>query len=126
MKIDKSFVITCATSRESLVSAKSVVDLAHNPNVILTARNSREAVAILGRDQRVAQPLTDIVMPGRSGAEVANEALRLRRPIKVLLTSGYAQEVLAAQSANNNFPIVTRPCRPQELAEELGRFLRTG
>jgi len=30
MKIDKSFVIHCATSRESLIIVKSIIDLAHN------------------------------------------------------------------------------------------------
>ena len=33
MKIDKSFVIHCATSRESLVIVKSIIDLAHNLNL---------------------------------------------------------------------------------------------
>ena len=33
MKIDKSFVIQCATSRESLVIVKSIIDLAHNLNL---------------------------------------------------------------------------------------------
>jgi signal transduction histidine kinase len=93
---------------------------------VLTARSGREAVAILGRDQRVDLLLTDVVMPGMSGVEVANEALRLRRGIKVLLTSGYAHEVLAAHGANNNFPMVAKPYRAHELAEKLDHLLRVG
>jgi len=37
MKIDKSFVIYCATSRESLVIVKSIIDLAHNLNLKVVA-----------------------------------------------------------------------------------------
>jgi len=37
MKIDKSFVIQCATSRESLVIVKSIIDLAHNLNLKVVA-----------------------------------------------------------------------------------------
>ena len=37
MKIDKSFVIQCSTSRESLVIVKSIIDLAHNLNLKVVA-----------------------------------------------------------------------------------------
>jgi len=37
MKVDKSFVIQCASSRESLVIVKSIIDLAHNLNLKVVA-----------------------------------------------------------------------------------------
>jgi CheY-like chemotaxis protein len=63
-------------------------------------------------------------MPGMSGVEVANEAKRLRRGIKVLLTSGYARDVVAAQIADRDFRVVTKPYAQDDLATALGRLLR--
>ncbi|MEJ0069653.1 MAG: EAL domain-containing protein [Pseudomonadota bacterium] len=37
MKIDKSFVIECPQSRESLIIVKSIIDLAHNLNLKVIA-----------------------------------------------------------------------------------------
>jgi DNA-binding NtrC family response regulator len=69
---------------------------------------------------------TDVVMPlGISGVDVAKEAQRLRRGIKILLTSGYTPEILAQQGANGNFPIFTKPYRQQELIEEIRRVLHS-
>ena len=51
MKIDKSFVIQCVTSRESLVIVKSIIDLAHNLNLKVVAEGveTLEALELLRR-----------------------------------------------------------------------------
>jgi EAL domain-containing protein (putative c-di-GMP-specific phosphodiesterase class I) len=50
MKIDKSFVIQCPRSRESLIIVKSIVDLAHNLGlkVIAEGVETPEVLALLG------------------------------------------------------------------------------
>jgi DNA-binding LytR/AlgR family response regulator len=60
---------------------------------------------------------------GISGVEVAKEAMRARPGIKVLLTSGYAQEVLAAHGAHEQFPFFAKPYKQKQLAGEIRRVL---
>ena len=92
---------------------------------VLAAADGTEAIGILGDGQRIDLLFTDIVMPlGISGVEVAKEAKRLHANIKVLLTSGYTQDVIAAEGANGNFPLVTKPYRQQELAQEVRRIMK--
>jgi CheY-like chemotaxis protein len=94
---------------------------------VLTASNGTEAIAILRTDQHIDLLFSDVVMPrGVSGVEVAKEAQRLRRGIKILLTSGYTPEMLAQQGANGNFPIFTKPYRQQDLAQEVRRIMLSG
>ena len=61
---------------------------------VLPARDAREAEALCRPDEVVDLLLTDIVLPGMGGPELA-ERLRRRRPgLKVLFMSGYADEAL--------------------------------
>jgi CheY-like chemotaxis protein len=67
-----------------------VVDLLSSQGLrALTASGSYQALQILG-DQHVDVLLTDIVMPGKTGVDLAAEAKRLRPEIKVLFVTGYA------------------------------------
>ena len=67
---------------------------------------------------------SDVVMPnGMSGIELAREARRLSKRIKILLTSGYAGDVLARHRAVDEFPIVDKPFRLADLARRLRSIL---
>jgi signal transduction histidine kinase/HAMP domain-containing protein len=89
------------------------------------ARNGAEALRMLQSDQEFELLLTDIVMPnGMSGVELAREARRLRRGIKILLTSGYARDVLQRHDAVDEFPIIRKPFRFIELARSLQAVLQ--
>jgi CheY-like chemotaxis protein len=67
---------------------------------------------------------SDVVMPnGMSGVELAREARRLSKGIKILLTSGYAENVLERHGAVDEFPIIDKPFRLADLAERLRSIL---
>ncbi len=57
---------------------------------------------------------TDVVMPGRSGVELAEELRRTHPTLPVVLTSGYSH-VLAQQGAQG-FPLLNKPYSMDELA----------
>ena len=80
------------------------------------ASNGNEALEIAGRAQIIDLLFTDIVMPGGlSGWQLA-ESIRLRRPeIKVVFTSGYANDVTQIQSRQVLF--LPKPYRLNKLAE---------
>jgi DNA-binding LytR/AlgR family response regulator len=60
---------------------------------------------------------------GMNGVELAREARRLNKGIKVLLTSGYAGNVLEQHGALDEFPIIDKPYRLADLAWRLRSIL---
>jgi signal transduction histidine kinase len=90
------------------------------------ARNGSEALRML-QSEEFDLLLSDIVMPnGISGIEVAREARRLNKGIKVLLASGYAGEALERHQAVDEFPIIDKPFRMSELAGRVRSILQEG
>jgi signal transduction histidine kinase/ActR/RegA family two-component response regulator len=91
---------------------------------VIAAASGTEAIAILGGKQPLDLLFADVVMPhGVSGVEVAREALRVRKGIKVLLTSGYAPDVVVAEGADDRFPMLAKPYRRHDLADTVHRVL---
>ena len=67
---------------------------------VVEARSGREAVALLETDaRRFDLLLTDLVMPGMSGRELADRAASVRPGIKVLFMSGYTDDALGNHGA---------------------------
>ncbi|WP_155255665.1 response regulator, partial [Bradyrhizobium elkanii] len=90
------------------------------------ARNGAEALWML-QSEEFDLVLSDIVMPnGINGIEVAREARRLNKRIKVLLASGYAGDVLERHQAVGEFPIIDKPFRMSDLAARLRSILHEG
>jgi len=91
---------------------------------VVCARNGAEAIQMLESGQEFELLLSDIVMPnGMNGVELAREARRLRKGIKILLTSGYAGVVLERHQAVDEFPIIDKPFRQADLARRLRSIL---
>ncbi len=90
------------------------------------ARNGTEALRMLEAEE-FDLLLSDIVMPnGFNGIEIAREARRLNKGIKILLASGYAGDVLERHKAAGEFPLIDKPFRMSELAERLRLILHDG
>lgn len=54
--------------------------------------------------------LTDMVMPGMSGADLTKAIRRIRPKIKVILASGYSEDIVAQELDNfENFDFITKP-----------------
>jgi signal transduction histidine kinase/HAMP domain-containing protein len=91
---------------------------------VLCARNGAEAIQMLQSGQEFELLFSDVVMPnGMSGVELAREARRLSTGIKILLTSGYAGNVLERHGAVDEFPIIDKPFRLADLARRLRSIL---
>lgn len=84
--------------------------------------NGRDALKRLERDRDFALLFTDIVMPGEvSGVELA-QRVRARYPgIAILLTTGYSDRALDAQS--RHFDLVRKPYRRADLATRIRALL---
>src|ERR1700682_3586489 len=91
---------------------------------VLCARNGAEAIQMFEGGQEFDLLFSDVVMPnGMNGVELAREARRLSKGIKILLTSGYAGDVLERHQAVGEFPIIDKPYRLADLAQRLRSIL---
>ena len=61
---------------------------------VLTAGNGKEALALLKQETAINLMVTDMVMPGMTGRELATRVKALRPGIKILFTSGYTDDDL--------------------------------
>jgi PAS domain S-box-containing protein len=92
---------------------------------VTAAVDGNEALQRLGTDMHVDLLFTDIVMPGGlNGWELAEQARKARPNLRVLLTSGYALETLAAQGhLRDGWLLLAKPYRKAELARRLREAL---
>ena len=83
---------------------------------VLEAANAAQALEFAGRPEvDLDLLLTDVVMPGMSGVELA-DTLRRRLPgLRVLLMSGYTEEIVLAE--DSDYAFVAKPFTPQSLVD---------
>jgi PAS domain S-box-containing protein len=91
---------------------------------VLCARDGAEAIRIVESGKAFDLLFSDIVMPnGISGVELARELVRRSMGVKILLTSGYAGDVLEHHQAAGEFPIIDKPFRRSDLVQRLQSIL---
>jgi signal transduction histidine kinase len=92
---------------------------------VLRARNGAEAIEIFGSGEEFDLLFSDVVMPnGMNGVELAREARQRNKDIKVLLTSGYAGDIMERHRAIGEFPLIDKPFRLGDLARRLRSILQ--
>jgi two-component system cell cycle response regulator CpdR len=83
------------------------------------AEGGPQALTLLADDPSLRIMITDIRMPGMSGLELADEAIRRRPELRVILISGYANQQYQW------WPFLMKPFRMSSLTDlivrELGR-----
>jgi CheY-like chemotaxis protein len=92
---------------------------------VLTASDAEEALATArAHDGEIDLLLTDVVMPGRSGKDLAAEMNALRRGVKVLFMSGYSQDVIVHQGAlEQGVQLIEKPFPAESLLLRLREIL---
>ncbi len=85
----------------------------------LAATNASEALALIDSDSVIDLLFTDIVMPGAmNGKELADEAVRRRPKLKVLFTSGYAENAIMHHGRlDPGVLLLPKPYRKAQLAQ---------
>jgi CheY-like chemotaxis protein len=87
---------------------------------VISASNGTDAIQMLKSDKKFDLLFSDIVMPrGITGVELARAAKQQCNGIKILLTSGNAEDVLARYGAVGEFPVIGKPFLRAELAQYL-------
>ncbi len=125
-----------ARGRETVLLVEdemSVRDLAHAilnklGYTILRASNGSEAIQIAERHrERIDLLLTDVVMPGMNGRELAERLLTLHPETKVLYTSGYTENVIVHHGVlEENLHFIGKPYSLQSLSKKIRETLDQG
>lgn len=80
---------------------------------VLVAEHGAAALQLLESDAELDIMVTDILMPGIRGDELADRAVVLRPDLKVVLISGYCEP------AHMKWPFLRKPFRMKELALQI-------
>ena len=89
---------------------------------VAVASNAREARAMIADQGWPALLLTDIIMPGGSGTDLAAELIEQRPELRVLVTSGLGPSD-SGRSGATPYPFLQKPYEAGELARAVRRLL---
>ena len=87
---------------------------------VIEAHSGAQALTILREGQAVDLLFTDVVMPGMSGRQLADQATELRPGLKVLFTSGYTENAIVHHGRlDPGVHLLSKPYRREDLARRL-------
>jgi PAS domain S-box-containing protein len=92
---------------------------------VLVAQSGTEAFEVIDRHpETIDLLLTDVVMPGSTGKEVAEKVSVLRPEIRVLYMSGYPESVVASQGVvDQGIRLMCKPFQADDLLEHVRAVL---
>jgi two-component system cell cycle response regulator CpdR len=91
---------------------------------VTTAHNGLEALDTLAKDAPFDLLLTDIVMPGMDGVELAQKATDLCSTIKVMFITGFAAVAITKnQPSTENARVLSKPFHLNDLVKQVELLL---
>ncbi len=94
---------------------------------VLEAGNAAEALRIAATEHDIALIVSDVIMPGMRGPELASRISKLRPKARVLLTSGHTDAPEAFRDGDGNpIPFISKPFTPDRLAHKVRAVLDGG
>jgi signal transduction histidine kinase len=91
---------------------------------VLAAASADEALALAQGTSRIDLLVTDVVMPGFSGRDLARAVVGMFPEIRVLLISGYAPQPSAeAGRSEKAWPLLQKPFTPEALLREIDALI---
>jgi PAS domain S-box-containing protein len=109
---------------EASVRRLAVLGLRSLGYTVLEAANAAEALRIAATEHGIALVVSDVIMPGIRGPELATRLRSLRPKARVLLTSGHTDAPQGFRDADGNpIPFVSKPFTPDRLAHKVRAVL---
>jgi len=98
--------------------------LARAGYTVVSARNAEEAAAIFAaRAAEISLLLTDVIMPGMHGPELAARLAASRPHLPVVFVSGYSDEMPALPVVSSRAAFVAKPFTPAALVRAIDTLL---
>jgi signal transduction histidine kinase len=110
---------------EEMVRKLMLEGLRRDGYSVLAAGNATEAISLLGRDARqIDLLLTDLMMPGMNGMELARRLMLSHPAMKVLLISGYTEEEIGKfVRKESGTAFLQKPITPSVLCRKVREVL---
>jgi signal transduction histidine kinase len=108
---------------EDLVRAGTSEMLAELGHTVVEASSGADALQQIDENPGVDLVITDYLMPGMTGAELAAEIQKRRPELPILLATGYAT---LAGDQMASLPLLTKPFRQHELAARIAALVGGG
>ena len=100
-------------------------------HMVTAKNNGLEALAVLSDSKTMAKEppyellLTDIVMPGMDGIELASRATKICPELKVMFITGFAAVAIGQQASDKNeTKILSKPFHLNELVSQVNMLLQ--
>jgi PAS domain S-box-containing protein len=92
---------------------------------VLTANNGQEALKVINNNKdKIDLLLSDVVMPGMTGYELVDEVKKKKMNIKVLLASGFTDNIPKEHVLlNSNLKVMEKPYTKLELSQNVREAL---
>lgn len=103
---------------EEIVRASTAAMLSELGFEVLEAGSGEEAMQTIGGAKEIDLLVTDHLMPGMTGTDLALTARTTRPELQVLLVSGYAER----EGVDPSIPRLSKPFRKDELAEAIAKL----
>ena len=98
--------------------------LRHDGYRLLLASSAEEALTVAdAHDGPIDLLLTDAMMPGKSGGELANLMAARRPGMPVIIMSGYTEETLDVPGLTEPIALLQKPFTPRELRRRIREIL---
>ena len=101
----------------AMSTTEMLEDLGHR---VIGASSARHALDILKSEQPIDLMVTDHVMPGMTGVELAAKSREVRPTLPILLATGYAD---LSESSSLDLPRLAKPYHQDQLRDRLDQLL---
>ncbi len=109
---------------EAMVRMLVVEILTEQHYNILEARDAPSALAILESDKRIDLLVTDVGLPGGlNGRQIADRARLLRKDLKVLFITGYAENAALSNHLDPGMAVLAKPFAMSALANKVREII---
>ncbi|MEI9903758.1 MAG: response regulator [Asticcacaulis sp.] len=102
-------------------AAEALIELGYD---VLSADSAEQALQVIETASGVKILLTDVVMPGASGRQLADAVLRVKPDIRVLYMTGYTQNAIVHNGVlDTGTNLISKPFTIGQLGDELDHLM---
>lgn len=93
---------------------------------VVGCNSAENALETLETDKNFQLLITDMVMPGQNGIELAKQVLEILPDIKIILASGYSEDILKGEFADvENMSFIPKPFSLSDLTKKVYEVMKS-